>query len=116
MMLTGISRFSKTEVFSAMNNLRDISASESFGDIVGYTQAELEGDFSDWIDAAALKMETTREGLLKRMKDYYDGFCFVHSQLTAEERAAAGIGEGMIRLSVGLEDVEDLVADLKGTL
>ena len=59
-----------------MNNLRDISASESFGDIVGYTQAELEGDFSDWIDAAALKMETTREGLLKRMKDYYDGFCF----------------------------------------
>ena len=21
-------------------------------------------------------METTREGLLKRMKDYYDGFCF----------------------------------------
>ena len=39
-----------------------------------------------------------------------------HSQLTAEERAAAGIGEGMIRLSVGLEDVEDLVADLKGTL
>ncbi len=75
-MLTGISKFTKTGVFSAMNNLRDISASESFGDIVGYTQAELEGDFSDWIDAAALKMETTREGLLKRMKDYYDGFCF----------------------------------------
>lgn len=39
-----------------------------------------------------------------------------HSQLTAEERAAAGIGEGMIRLSVGLEDVEDLVADLKDAL
>ena len=71
-----LAAWSKTGVFSAMNNLRDISASESFGDIVGYTQAELEGDFSDWIDAAALKMETTREGLLKRMKDYYDGFCF----------------------------------------
>ena len=75
-MLTGISRFSKTGVFSAMNNLRDISASESFGDIVGYTQAELEASFSEWIDAAALKTGTTREGLLKRMKDYYDGFCF----------------------------------------
>ena len=66
----------KTGVFSAMNNLRDISASESFGDIVGYTQAELEASFSEWIDAAALKTGTTREGLLKRMKDYYDGFCF----------------------------------------
>ena len=75
-MLTGISKFTKVGVFSAMNNLRDISASESFGDIVGYTQAELEGDFSDWIAAAALKLETTEEGLLERMKDYYDGFCF----------------------------------------
>lgn len=35
-----------------------------------------------------------------------------HSQLTAEERAAGGISEGMIRLSIGLEDPADLIADL----
>ncbi len=39
-----------------------------------------------------------------------------HAQLTAAERAAAGIGEGMIRLSIGLEDPQDLVADLATVL
>ncbi len=35
-----------------------------------------------------------------------------HSTYTAEERAAHGIGDGLVRLSVGLEDPEDIVADL----
>ena len=35
-----------------------------------------------------------------------------HGRLTEEQRLAAGIGQGMIRLGVGLEDVEDLKADL----
>ena len=36
-----------------------------------------------------------------------------HSKLTPEERAAAGITDGLIRLSVGLEHVDDIIADLK---
>lgn len=39
-----------------------------------------------------------------------------HSTYTAEERAAHGITEGLIRLSVGLEEVEDIIADLKEAL
>ena len=35
-----------------------------------------------------------------------------HAQLTAQQLEASGIGEGMIRLSVGLEDVDDLIEDL----
>jgi O-succinylhomoserine sulfhydrylase len=35
-----------------------------------------------------------------------------HQRLTPEDRAALGIGDGLIRLSVGLEDVEDLKEDL----
>lgn len=35
-----------------------------------------------------------------------------HGRLTPEERARAGIGEGLIRLAVGLESVDDLMADL----
>ena len=35
-----------------------------------------------------------------------------HAQLSAQQLEAAGIGEGMIRLSVGLEDVGDLTEDL----
>ena len=36
-----------------------------------------------------------------------------HRQLTDEQLVAAGIEGGMIRLSVGLENVEDILADLK---
>jgi len=36
-----------------------------------------------------------------------------HASLGPEERRAAGIGEGLVRLSVGVEDVEDLWADLE---
>ena len=39
-----------------------------------------------------------------------------HQRLTEEERAALGIGPGLVRLSVGLEDPEDLIADLEGAL
>lgn len=35
-----------------------------------------------------------------------------HSRLTQEQRASAGIGDGLIRIAVGLEDVADLSADL----
>ncbi len=36
-----------------------------------------------------------------------------HGRITPQARAAAGIGDGLIRLSVGLEAVEDLKADLE---
>jgi O-succinylhomoserine sulfhydrylase len=39
-----------------------------------------------------------------------------HQKLTPEERAAFGIGEGLLRLSVGLEDPEDLIDDLAAAL
>jgi len=35
-----------------------------------------------------------------------------HEHMTPQERAAAGIDDGLIRLSVGLEDPEDLITDL----
>jgi O-succinylhomoserine sulfhydrylase len=35
-----------------------------------------------------------------------------HGRISAEARAAAGIGEGLVRVAVGLESVEDLKADL----
>jgi O-succinylhomoserine sulfhydrylase len=37
-----------------------------------------------------------------------------HGRLTPEQRGEAGIGDGLIRVSVGLEDIEDLKRDLAG--
>ncbi len=39
-----------------------------------------------------------------------------HCRVPAEERRRAGIGDALIRLSVGIEDVEDIVADLDQAL
>lgn len=39
-----------------------------------------------------------------------------HQRLPPDVRAELGIGEGMLRLSVGLEDVEDLIDDISGAL
>ncbi|MBP5212106.1 MAG: AAA family ATPase [Pyramidobacter sp.] len=75
-MLTGISKFTKMGVFSAINNLSDISLDKKFGALCGYTQEELEAYFSGWIDAAAQTMDMSREELLAKLKEYYDGFSF----------------------------------------
>jgi O-acetylhomoserine (thiol)-lyase len=39
-----------------------------------------------------------------------------HSQLTEEEQASTGVTPGLIRLSVGIEDVRDIIADLDQAL
>jgi O-acetylhomoserine (thiol)-lyase len=39
-----------------------------------------------------------------------------HSQLSAEQLKAAGAGPDVVRLSIGLEDVEDIIADLENAL
>lgn len=36
-----------------------------------------------------------------------------HSQLTAEEQAGAGVSPGMVRLAVGIEGIDDILADLE---
>ena len=39
-----------------------------------------------------------------------------HASIPAAQRAALGIGDGLIRLSVGIEDIEDLRADIRSSL
>ena len=75
-MFTGVSKFSKAGVFSGLNNLSDISMSENYGDIVGYTQQELEDNFVDWLEKNGQKMSLSREELLNKIKKHYDGFSF----------------------------------------
>jgi cystathionine gamma-lyase len=39
-----------------------------------------------------------------------------HATIPAETRTTLGIGDSLVRLSVGIEDVEDLRADLRQAL
>ncbi|GHS95107.1 ATPase AAA [Synergistales bacterium] len=74
--LTGISKFSKMGVFSAMNNLEDISMQKHYATMLGYTEEELLGNFDNHIDKAADDMKISKEELISEIKYYYDGFSF----------------------------------------
>jgi O-succinylhomoserine sulfhydrylase len=39
-----------------------------------------------------------------------------HSKLSNEERAAVGITDGLIRLSIGLENIQDIIEDIDQAL
>ncbi len=58
-MLTGVSRFSKVNLFSGLNNLRDITLDPRYSSICGYTEADLETVFAP--ELAGLDREAVRE-------------------------------------------------------
>ncbi|MGH9936343.1 MAG: PLP-dependent transferase, partial [Blastocatellia bacterium] len=39
-----------------------------------------------------------------------------HSQLSEEEQASTGVTPGLVRLSVGIEDIRDIIADIDQAL
>jgi len=72
--LTGVSKFSKTSIFSELNNLYDLTFSSSFSDICGYTQVELENYFKEYIESFARGNNVSNEYALKIIKDWYNGY------------------------------------------
>ncbi|MDR1313166.1 MAG: ATP-binding protein [Deltaproteobacteria bacterium] len=74
--ITGVTKFSRMGEFSKLNNLRDISLSPDFGAFMGYTHEELKANFAPFITRTALELKMSEEGLLNRIKEYYDGFSF----------------------------------------
>jgi hypothetical protein len=76
--LTGVSKFSKTGIFSGLNNLTDLTMHPQFATMLGYTQEELVNCFSDKIDEAAESLEMSRDELLEGMRVWYNGYRFHH--------------------------------------
>ena len=74
--MTGITKFTRAGVFSAMNNLYDISMDPEYATMLGYTEEELISNFSGHIDLTAEKFGVDRDVFLAQIKDYYDGFSF----------------------------------------
>ncbi|MDR1314018.1 MAG: AAA family ATPase, partial [Deltaproteobacteria bacterium] len=74
--ITGVTKFSRMGVFSRLNNLLDISLFPDFSAFMGYTHEELKTYFVPFITHTACALKMSEEGLLKKLKDYYDGFSF----------------------------------------
>jgi len=74
--VTGVSRFSKTSLFSGMNNLDDITLDAKAAQLLGYTEKEIEKYFIPYLeDFAQEKNESVRE-LMVDLKKWYNGYRF----------------------------------------
>ena len=65
--LTGVSKFAKVTIFSGLNNLSDISLVPQYGNICGYTQADIEAHFLPYMEDIDLH----------DIKQWYDGYNFL---------------------------------------
>ncbi|MFH2113464.1 MAG: AAA family ATPase [Spirochaetota bacterium] len=65
--LTGVSKFSKVNIFSGINNLMDLTLSPAYATICGYTQGDLETSFAEHL--AGVDRE--------QMKLWYNGYSFL---------------------------------------
>ena len=74
--LTGVSKFSKIGIFSGLNNLEDLSMHPAYATMLGYTQQELEANFSEEIDIAKDVLKLSREDLLEELRIWYNGYRF----------------------------------------
>ena len=74
--ITGVARFSKVSIFSDLNNLYDISMTEEFADICGWTEQELTDNFRAGIEALAKDREESVEETVEALREYYDGYMF----------------------------------------
>ena len=77
--ITGVVKLSNLSIFSAMNNLVDLSMDKEFSGAFGYTDEELDEYFGEGIDEyleANPGVYESREEFREKIRDYYDGYRF----------------------------------------
>jgi len=84
------------------------------GGLVGFELAGGRAAGERFIDALALFYHVANIGDARSLAIHPAST--THSQLTPEERAQTGVTEGYVRLSVGLEHIDDILADLDQAL
>ena len=84
------------------------------GALIGFELAGGQAAGSRFIDALKLLYHVANIGDARSLAIHPAST--THSQLSAEERLAAGVSDGYVRLSVGIEHVDDIIADLAQAL
>ena len=76
LMITGVSKFTKMSVFSALSNLTDISDEPEYADMLGYTEDELDEYFGEHMTAHAKVMGLSDEHYRAELKHWFNGYRF----------------------------------------
>jgi hypothetical protein len=84
--ITGVSRFSRISLFSELNNLDDITLSDWYAGLLGYTQSELEHYFQAHIERFAEAWQVSYKAIVARLREHYDGYRFSHNPILRPSR------------------------------
>ena len=79
--VTGVSKFSRISLFSELNNLDDLTMSETCADMFGYTQEELEVFFTPHIRAMSEKLGYSEAETVRKLRRHYDGYRFSRREI-----------------------------------
>ena len=80
--LSGLTKVAQTDLFSAMNHLRDITYSSEYNSFIGYTLEEIKKYFQDFIPLVSKKLNLSEELLFQKLKEWYDWYYFGDSNNT----------------------------------
>lgn len=80
-LLTGVTKFGKVSVFSALNNLMDLSMWNNYAALCGITEEELINNFGEGIDQLARERNMTIEEVRAELKECYDGYHFTEDSV-----------------------------------
>ena len=80
--MTGVSKFTKLSVFSALSNLVDVSQNDEYATMFGYTEDELTANFDEHLREHARIMGRTYDEYRAEMKRWYNGFRFAKGDPT----------------------------------
>ena len=76
MMMTGVTKFTQLSVFSALNNLTDLTLQPEAATLLGYTEEELEANFSKSMHRHAEVMGLSYEDYRGQLRWWYNGYRF----------------------------------------
>ena len=74
--ITGVGKFLKVSIFSDLNNLTDISMSDDYATMCGYTEKELNENFQSHLLEASEYQKIEYNTFLQKIKRWYDGYKF----------------------------------------
>ena len=76
LMITGVSKFTKLSVFSALSSLVDISFDDDYAAMLGYTEDELDRYFAEHMEAHRKVMGMSAKAYRAEIKRIYNGYRF----------------------------------------
>ncbi len=74
--ITGITKFSRMNIFSALNNLTDITMNKKYSCMLGITEEEVGEYFDEYLKVFSKEEGISIEEIRERLREYYNGYRF----------------------------------------